>query len=333
MKYFKNNKQQGFSIVELLISLTVGLFLLAGVLSVFVSMKTTSSEVSRYGALQENGRFAISLLSDELLRAGFWGDYPTAISASNLTSFPAALSDDCVGGGSNNSSFPVTVGYFRSVWGHVAADASAMGCIDDAKLTSDILQVKRVISNPIAVGDLDTDRYYLYTNYNAGEILTKNQTPTVVIPNPRYWEYQHHVFYINEQTVNGVVTPTLMQSHLEFDASEPIKFEPLVDGIEHIHFLYGVDTDGDQIVNGFYPADEMTNDYWDSAGDSHIIAVKVYLIVRDLLPDLTYENKDSFLIGDRTIDFMDDSGNGDNFHRLMFSTTVSLFNTREETWP
>jgi len=69
------NKQHGFTLVEIFISLAVGLALFAGVISVFVGMKTTSQETTTYGELQENGRFALSVLSDDLLKQNFWGDF------------------------------------------------------------------------------------------------------------------------------------------------------------------------------------------------------------------------------------------------------------------
>ncbi len=58
-----------------MISLAVGLVLFAGVMSIFVGMRTTTAETTGYGELQENGRFAISVLSDDLLRQNFWGSY------------------------------------------------------------------------------------------------------------------------------------------------------------------------------------------------------------------------------------------------------------------
>lgn len=66
-------KQNGFTIVEILISLTIGLFLFSGISLVFVGMRSTSAETSSYGEMQETGRIAISILSDDLMRQGFWG--------------------------------------------------------------------------------------------------------------------------------------------------------------------------------------------------------------------------------------------------------------------
>ncbi|MDG1751295.1 MAG: prepilin-type N-terminal cleavage/methylation domain-containing protein, partial [Thalassotalea sp.] len=118
MKKFNFTHHKGFSLIELFIALAVGLGLLAGVLSVFVSMKTTTKETSTYGELQENGRFALSVLSDDLLRQDFWGDYVGTFDLANLNGAAlGAPGNDCQGEGINNGTFPVAAGHFRTLWG------------------------------------------------------------------------------------------------------------------------------------------------------------------------------------------------------------------------
>ena len=94
----QNNLKQGqlgFTLIEIFISLVVGLFIFAGVMSVFVGMRTTTAETSGQGELQENARFAISVLTDDLLQYNFWGDYTGLMNASSLTqAVPAAPSPD-----------------------------------------------------------------------------------------------------------------------------------------------------------------------------------------------------------------------------------------------
>ena len=63
MNMKKNN--QGFSLLEIFISLSVGLVLFAGVMSVFVGMRTTTAETSSLGTLQENGRFALNVITED----------------------------------------------------------------------------------------------------------------------------------------------------------------------------------------------------------------------------------------------------------------------------
>ena len=113
------NAQRGFSLIEIFISLAVGLMLLLGILSIFVGMKTTTVETTSYGELQENGRYAISLLSDDLLRQGFWGDLSGSLDVSGLVSspLPTTVAGDCIGEGVNNASFPAAIGHFRTLWG------------------------------------------------------------------------------------------------------------------------------------------------------------------------------------------------------------------------
>lgn len=326
-----NIRQRGFSLIEIFISLAVGTVLLTGVLSVFVSMKTTTDETTSYGALQENGRFAIQILTEDLIRVGFWGDLSGSLMTSKLTQFPAQNATDCIGDGANNSSFPHDIGHFREIWGEKHQAGTALGCITDAVADSDILQIKRVVSSTTAAANVDADRYYMMTNMTSGAIFAGDEAvPT--IDNGNIWEYQHHIYYIREDTVGSNTIPVLMRGRLRNGTNPPILFDPVVDGVEMLHFTYGVDTDNDGIVNAFVSADDMTQQIWDNEGDNQVLAITMYVLVRDIYPDFDYENNNTYTLGDMTIDFMDGDGNGDNYRRLLFSSTVTLYNTRTDSW-
>ncbi|WP_274050780.1 PilW family protein [Thalassomonas haliotis] len=324
-------KQQGFSLIELFISLATGLVLFAGVLSVFVGIRATSSETTTYGELQENGRFAINLLTDDLLRQGFWGELPESLSTGLLVSSPAQIAGDCVGDGINNSSFPLGVGHFRALWGTSLVSAANMGCIDDAKTGSDLLQIKRVISAPVAAANVDSDRYYLIANANSGAIFAGDAgIPT--INDGQIWEYQHHIYYISEYSQGGNTVPVLMQGQLRNATLPPIFFNQAIDGIEMIRFMYGVDSDSDGIVNAFIPAGNMLDTYWDNESDIRILAVKIFVLARSILPDSSYENLNTYHLGDLAVNFIN-GGSGDNYRRMLFSSTITLPNARVDTWP
>ena len=91
--------------------------------------------------------------------------------------------------------------------------------------------------------------------------------------------------------------------------------------------MYGVDTDNDGAVNAFISADNMTQDYWDNANDVRILAVKIFILVRNILPDSKYINNNVYQMGDSSFD-----ADGDNYRRLLFSSTVTLYNARVDTW-
>lgn len=324
-------KQQGFGILEIFISLVVGLFLLAGVLSVFSSMKSTANKTSTYGELQENGRIALSLLSDDLMRQGFWGGLSGNLSFSSLVSVPGGNANDCVGEGVNNATFPKPIGHFRTLWGKTANSKNVSGCITNAKVGSDVIQIKRVITSTTSAAAKDVKKFYLITNMNFGEIF-KGIDDVPAMEYGDIWEYQHHVYYVREDTIKGRKVPILMKGHL-LNTSSFISFEPILDGIEMLRFSYGVDTDGDGVVNAFISAKNMQAKYWDNESDAKILAVTIYVLVRDLYPDSQYENNNVYQLGTDSTD--EDSffnANGDNYHRLLLTSTVTLYNARIDSW-
>jgi len=66
-------KQQGLGLVELMISISLGLFLISGAIGVFVSSKTSYSINNELTAIQDNARFATTVLTREFRMAGFYG--------------------------------------------------------------------------------------------------------------------------------------------------------------------------------------------------------------------------------------------------------------------
>lgn len=66
-------KDAGFSLVELLVALTISLFLILGVSSVYVSSKNVYRTEENLARMQESGRLAFEYLSRDLRQAGNFG--------------------------------------------------------------------------------------------------------------------------------------------------------------------------------------------------------------------------------------------------------------------
>ena len=64
-------RQKGISLIEIMVALTISLVLLAGLIQVFVSSKKTYQVQNSVGRLQENGRFALDILTRNLRQAGY----------------------------------------------------------------------------------------------------------------------------------------------------------------------------------------------------------------------------------------------------------------------
>ncbi|WP_444926614.1 PilW family protein [Microbulbifer sp. TRSA002] len=66
-------KQRGISLVELMVSITVGLVLMAGVVQLFLSSKVTFTTQQAIARVQETGRLAIEFISEDIRMAGYVG--------------------------------------------------------------------------------------------------------------------------------------------------------------------------------------------------------------------------------------------------------------------
>ena len=64
----------GYSLVELMIAMGLGLFLMAGVIQVLVGGSQTHGVVTSNSQARESGRFGLFFLTQSLRHAGFWGE-------------------------------------------------------------------------------------------------------------------------------------------------------------------------------------------------------------------------------------------------------------------
>ena len=74
MNIYIDKRQRGFSIVELMVALTISLILMAGVGQIYISTKTSYNLQSGLGRLQENARSALDILSRNVGQAGYTDD-------------------------------------------------------------------------------------------------------------------------------------------------------------------------------------------------------------------------------------------------------------------
>ncbi|MBI5041483.1 MAG: PilW family protein, partial [Gammaproteobacteria bacterium] len=76
----------GFSLVELMIAITISLLLLAGVIQIFLASRQTYTMQDGMSRLQENARYALDRISQDIARSGYMGcsDSAAVAIANNL---------------------------------------------------------------------------------------------------------------------------------------------------------------------------------------------------------------------------------------------------------
>lgn len=317
----KKKPQLGMSLVELMVAMVIGLFLTAGVFTMFNMSSSNVTTTSQFNQLQENGRIALAIMERDISQLGFMGDLTGTdfIVGTNTTIDNAISENDCVGAGLNNASLPANQpAHFRRLWGYTSDGTAVISCLaNGVKSETDVLQIKRFVGPSVLAGSSDL---YFVAATSSQAIFFNDGTPSTVLANARIWEYQHHIYYIANDN-RGI--PVLRRKRLtDVGMTENINDDQLVEGIENIRFLYGFDNDGDSTPDSFMPASSVTELMWDNEGFQRLVAIKAFVLVRSINEDKSYTNETEYLLGDKIITIPAN----DHYRRKVLSTTIVLEN-------
>lgn len=253
--------QSGLSLVELMISITIGLMLMAGVTALITQQSSASSELNKASRQIENGRYVAQSLREDIELAGFYGEFfdvaaPTAFH-DPCAVLPAALDEA--------ATLPLQ-GYDSPA--SVPAPLSA--CLDSANHVpgTDILVIRRTYTDTIAPENAVAGQPYLQAGLNESDLMSKvvgsGSDVSVFTLKKRDGStaplraYAVHIYFVSPCNMptdgmtcsgsadNGKPIPTLKRLELGVAANAAaFSVVPLAEGIENLQLDYGVDADAD----------------------------------------------------------------------------------------
>lgn len=296
--------QMGFSLVELMVSIAIGLLLLAALTTLFVGQSKSRDELDKANRMIDNGRYALDVLSDSLSIAGFYGELdPVAITV------PTTLPNPC-----SNAATAISAALPFHVQGYDAANttstiSSIPTCIPTTiKAGSDILVIRRADTISIATTAVATDATYLQVSLCIPEGTTgnvyklakapatynlskKNCTGANTGPFADLRRFLVQIYFIDSNNVAGDGIPTLKMA--ELSTTNNFVITPLVEGIEYMQIDYGIDNNNDGSPDGLYVScASCTTAEW-----SHVVAVKINLISRNLATTNNYTDSYTYNLG------------------------------------
>ena len=68
--------EHGLTITELMVAMAVGLIVSAAVAGLFLQTSSSNTQNNEIGYIQDNGRYALKVLSDDLEMSNFWHRAP-----------------------------------------------------------------------------------------------------------------------------------------------------------------------------------------------------------------------------------------------------------------
>lgn len=325
--------QRGLTLIELMLGMTLG-FLVSGiVLSLYINTSRSLAQNERYAWMQENARFALKALSEDLIMADFWGRViATDVIGTSVTS----PTGDC---GVDIDIFNGNTATLVNNYHVSPASTQFTPCAaltTDLRPNTDLLALKRVEGSSTAStfidaadidGDSDTTEIltlgasdlidgvvYLRSTGSAGTFIDDASPSNPPGTGQSDWRYMPRIYFVrNYYETAGDQIPALCR--LAISGAGLTTTECIAEGIEDFHIQFGIDTDKNTIANIYTSTPtlgEMEN----------AVSARVYLLARSIDADPHFTNDTQYLLGDAIV-----PAANDGFYRRVYSTTISLRNT------
>ncbi len=340
----KLNKQRGVSLVELMVSITIGLILIAGVLSIFMSSKVTYFANEKTARLQENGRVALDLLMHDVRSAGYMG-CARAVPFTSTLNAPTSLLWN----------YEMPLQGFESDGAGAWAPVIAAGTLNPVPVNDSDIVVARALQRDGRAMRVETDLGSLNgspqildtTNVTAGTVMMISDCTASSVfqvtgygSGSPYGSVAHAAAGANPgnstddlgylYTTGSRIAP--LQTVVYYVANDPVSGEPglfrqtgnvqpadlLIEGVQALQIAYAEDTNGDRLADVYRSASAVAN--WDN-----VLSVTISMLIRSVEQGTDVDSNTYALlpaaVGGKTL-----GPYNDRRMRMVFTTTIALRN-------
>jgi type IV pilus assembly protein PilW len=322
-----SSRESGFTLIEMMIAITIGLGILAGLVGVLAANSNNARTNDRTSELMSNGRYALNSMKQELRQAGYraytWAE-PTAPGALGT------LTNECLAAGETAGTFVSNIR--QGVWGANNSNPFSASCIPSTSYATgnDVLVVRRVASPPTGCPDGSSppcaDTLYFQSSYSTGQVFRGATAPVFAdgLTPVASFPVQIYVYYISPFTVSERETPLVPALYrMALQSGGSMSRELVASGIEHFQVQYGRLTVAVPATTQF--SDTLTGSSVNTVASDwdNVESVRIWLLARNETAEPGYSNTNSYVMGDQTYDF---AAAPDGFRRQLFSTVVQLRN-------
>lgn len=341
-------RSAGFSLPELMVSVTMGLFIVLAMVTLFFHNSRAQAEIERANQQIESGRYAVDLLANDLRNAGFYGEFdPTQLPdlaavpdpcAATLAALKAMLPLH-VQGFDDGETLPSCVSDVRAgtalvVVRHTRACVSGdpncsandpAGPLFQASLCNNASELGS--ANPADWYALDVDPAQLTRHQRDCSETAGSGTLAVTR------RFQTHIYFVANNDLPGDGIPTLKRAELRYTNGQ-LDFAtivPLVEGVENLQLEYGIDTHNDGTVGLTTSAPAGANGCTEPACAAsnwrNVVAVRLHVLARSPSTTPGYVDRKAYDLGTAADGSARTVGPfNDGYKRHVFQTFVTLPN-------
>ncbi|MGZ5051535.1 MAG: PilW family protein [Methylobacter sp.] len=254
------NHQRGYTLIELMISLLLGLMLISGFGSLFTQTQKNYTVQRSLSYIMEDGRYILEVLSRELRRTGSLRSRKTA------TGDPSVIFVTDANTLGSTMSFDVG-DYIRGEY-----NAAGFGSTGDKPYNINRLAMRYQLNNNTELAS--SDPYSTNSACERGILLAAGEDPATQIHVVTIYFY----VALDDSNVPVLYCKAQRVNFSDSTLNKTSNAEPLVSNVQKLVISYGIDTDKDEAAN-YYVGETAINSFT-SAQWQQVVAVKLSVVLR-----------------------------------------------------
>lgn len=327
----KMNKKQslGFSLVELLVAMAVGMVIISGVFALHAATRDAQKVNEAQMDMVADARFAIELIAYDLRHAGMWGgtnvadlidcrsDDAACTASSAGENLPVAATNDCAAAGNPLWAFDLT----QPVFATNNLNPYGGSCISGEGYVAgtDVLEIHYADSNPPPA--LLANQAYIRSNFMNGRVFVGATAPmldahdaSALTLNHELYAYAYYISNFTDSALDGI--PSLRRAALV--NGPEVQNQVLVSGVADLQVQFGEDVDGDQIADRYVNPNLVTD--WNA-----IYSAKIWLVMQTDEAQQGIDTSKTFNIAGVDTNY----GGAGGFRFFMVSSVINLRNMKQ----
>ncbi|MDP6437532.1 MAG: PilW family protein [Gammaproteobacteria bacterium] len=316
------NKQRGMTLIEMMISMTISLFLVLGAVTVYNQGRANYQATEGIARVQENMRFALTVMEPDVRLAGFWGQNNNTFNV-DTTGVGVTCNGNVV------TNWALDVNTSLDALNNVDA-GNAEDFTDDCPTfgdgivgNTDVLMVRHASgqTRPLSAGAVQVQ-----SNRIRSALFDDGNIPATFGAGTGTFDYAFNVWYIGQDSANLDDIPSLRR--LTLNGGQMVD-EEVIAGVENMQIQFGVDT-----LDGSGNPDGQIDRYVDPEdpiiANSTVMAVRIWMLLRAEYEERGFVDGASYTPLDGNLG---DIAPNDSFRRMQITKTIFVRNFNRDVGP
>lgn len=309
-------RQRGFSMIELMVALVIGMVLIGGAVYVYAQSRSSYGVNESVARLQESGRYAMSVIEPDIRMSSFYG----LMNDPELIVGRAAQDEGASALGTNNAhecgdNFALDL--YTTVEGsdNEYTLECAAGPSGNEQPEADTLTIRRASANATAESD---ETIQIWSSRTLGRLFSDGAAPgAVVAGSSQINDLIVNTYYVSADSDDRAGMPSLRrQSLVPTGAGPDFQDQEIIPGVEDFQVQLGIDPSGvaGDAVRYVDPDTVLPL-------GTQVVSVRVWLLIRAEAPEVGFVDGRTYTYGNRIYT------PNDGFRRLLLTRTIQVRNS------